>query len=163
MPHTKDSILGFLQSAGYSFELTEHAPMYTIDDMMAAGLDTKGEIIKNLFLRDSKGKRHFLVLLCAQSTAKLAEIAQGLDCGRLSFASEERLVKHLGITPGAVTPLAVLNDENSIVEVLCDKNILKSGIVGVHPCVNTATVWLKTADLVNIIEKSGHVVTYIDV
>lgn len=161
MTHTRESITAFLHQHHYEYELMEHAPMYTIEDMLAGGFAFKGEVIKNLFLRDNKGKRHFLVLLSTHKSAKLHDVERELDCGRLSFASEERLLKYLGITPGAVTPLAILSDEAGAVEVLCDREILEKEVVGVHPCENTATLWLKTADLIQIIQGSGHDLRYI--
>ena len=78
---------------------------------------------------------------------------------RMSFASAERLRKHLGLTPGAVTPLGVLNDKNAEVEVVIDQDLAGEMPLGVHPCENTATVFLSFADLRRLIEEHGNPIT----
>ena len=153
-----EEILQRLKELGIQYELIEHKAVFNMEEMDALGKDFfKGETIcKNLFLRDQKGKRHFLVTMKEEKQANLAEIAKSCLATKLSFASEERLKKYLNLTPGAVTPLAIINDEQKAVEVILDKDLFKEEKIGVHPGVNTATVIISPADLEKYIKANGN-------
>ncbi|MBQ7757829.1 prolyl-tRNA synthetase associated domain-containing protein [Anaerotignum sp.] len=152
----KQEVKAFLEAKGIPFEWVEHKAVYTIDEMEDLGLEDMEDIAKNLFLRDQKGKRHFLIVIRANKQANLKELGEKLGIGKLSFASEERLEKYMKLTKGAVTPLGVLNDENCAVEVFFDEDFLQMGKIGVHPNENTASVYLATEDLLNIIREHGN-------
>ncbi len=152
----KQEIKTFLEEKDISFEWVEHKAVYTIEEMEELGLENMNEIAKNLFLRDQKGKRHFLIVIRADKQADLKELGEKLGGVRLSFASEERLEKHLGLKKGAVTPFGVLNDENCAVEVYFDEDFCKMERIGVHPNDNTASVYLSPKDLLHIIEECGN-------
>ncbi len=153
-----EEILQRLKELGIQYELIEHKAVFNMEEMDALGKDFfKGATIcKNLFLRDQKGKRHFLVTMKEEKQANLAEIAKSCLVTKLSFASEERLKKYLNLTPGAVTPLAIINDEQKAVEVILDKDLFKEEKIGVHPGVNTATVIISPADLEKYIKANGN-------
>ena len=153
-----EEILQRLKELGIQYELIEHKAVFNMEEMDALGKDFfKGaSICKNLFLRDQKGKRHFLVTMKEEKQANLAEIAKSCLATKLSFASEERLKKYLNLTPGAVTPLAIINDEQKAVEVILDKDLFKEEKIGVHPGVNTATVIISPADLEKYINANGN-------
>lgn len=153
-----EEILQRLKELGIQYELIEHKAVFNMEEMDALGKDFfKGAAIcKNLFLRDQKGKRHFLVTMKEEKQANLAEIAKSCLVTKLSFASEERLKKYLNLTPGAVTPLAIINDEQKAVEVILDKDLFKEEKIGVHPGVNTATVIISPADLEKYIKANGN-------
>ena len=153
-----EEILQRLKELGIQYELIEHKAVFNMEEMDALGKDFfKGATIcKNLFLRDQKGKRHFLVTMKEEKQANLAEIAKSCLATKLSFASEERLKKYLNLTPGAVTPLAIINDEQKAVEVILDKDLFKEEKIGVHPGVNTATVIICPADLEKYIKANGN-------
>ena len=153
-----EEILQRLKELGIQYELIEHKAVFNMEEMDALGKDFfKGATIcKNLFLRDQKGKRHFLVTMKEEKQANLAEIAKSCLATKLSFASEERLKKYLNLTPGAVTPLAIINDEQKAVEVILDKDLFKEEKIGVHPGVNTATVIISPADLEKYIKDNGN-------
>ena len=153
-----EEILQRLKELGIQYELIEHKAVFNMEEMDALGKDFfKGATIcKNLFLRDQKGKRHFLVTMKEEKQANLAEIAKSCLATKLSFASEERLKKYLNLTPGAVTPLAIINDEQKAVEVILDKDLFKVEKIGVHPGVNTATVIISPADLEKYIKANGN-------
>ncbi|MBR1672608.1 MAG: prolyl-tRNA synthetase associated domain-containing protein [Fretibacterium sp.] len=152
----KEGVFAALKDMGLPYEVDEHPPVYTIDEMEALGLGKKGVIVKNLFLRDSKGKRHFLVLLPGDKHADLKSIGEQLSCPRLSFASEERLSRFLGLTKGAVTPLGVMNDTDHAVEVIVERSLTTEPKLGVHPNDNTATVWLSWNSLKKFIDHFGN-------
>ena len=152
----KQEVKAFLEEKNIPFEWVEHKAVYTIEEMEELGLESMDEIAKNLFLRDQKGKRHFLIVIRADKQANLKELGEKLGIGKLSFASEERLEKYMKLKKGAVTPLGVLNDEICAVEVFFDKDFVGMEKIGVHPNDNTASVYLKTEDLLGIIREHGN-------
>lgn len=152
-----------LDEMSMKYELQEHEPVYTIEDMERLHICETGEVPKNLFLRDGSGKRHFLVLLQKDKSADLKQLAKTINRSRLSFGSDERLEKYLGLKPGAVSALGVLNDANAEVEVIIDKDLVGCEKVGVHPNVNTSTVWLSFDDLIKIIKSNGNEIRFINI
>ena len=116
MDENRVRALARLDELGIPYDLSEHPAVYTIAEMDALQMEREEEIAKNLFLRDKKGKRHFLVMLKKDKTADLALLAERIGCDRLSFASEERLGRYPGLVKGAVTPLGVVNDTEALVE-----------------------------------------------
>ena len=151
----KQEIKKFLEEKNIPFEWVEHKAVYTIEEMEELGLESMDEIAKNLFLRDQKGKRHFLVVIKGEKQVNLKELGEKLGT-RLSFASEERLEKYMGLKKGSVTPLGVLNDENRAVEVFFDEDFCKLEKIGVHPNDNTVSVYLSPDDLLHIIREHGN-------
>ena len=119
----------------------------TMEDMDRLGLPEKGTLCKNLFLRDSKGKRHFLITADEKTKVDLKTLGRQLGAGNLSFASEERLEKYLGVKQGSVTPFALMNDTEHAVEFFIDKNLSRCKSMGIHPLENTATVFISFKDL----------------
>ncbi len=159
----KERVLEILAEKGIAFTVDEHPPVYTIEEMEQANLPYPEDICKNLFLRDAKGKRHFLVVLEKDKRADLRLLADRLGSGKLSFASEERLMRLLGLERGAVTPLGILNDAEHAVEMVFDRDLMNHSRLGVHPCVNTATVWLAPAALRHLAEENGNPVSIIEI
>ena len=152
----REKVFARLEELGVSYEVTEHPAVFTIGEMDALGLTAKGEVCKNLFLRDAKGRRHFLVVVPGEARADLRALAAQLESSKLSFASAERLEKYLGLKQGEVTPLGVLNDADAAVEVVFDRGLERFPCLGVHPNDNTATVWLSLADILRVVEGSGN-------
>ena len=149
----KQQIYDYLQENSIWHEITEHKAVYNMAELAEVPCPYPEADAKNLFVRDDK-KREKRVNL------KAFRKAQGTR--NLSFASAEDLLERLALIPGAVTPLGVLNDETRSVQVFLDQDFLQEpGLVGVHPNENTATVWLKTEDLIRIIREHGNeVVTF---
>ena len=117
---------------------------------------------KNLFVRDDKKKNFYLITVRGDKRVNLKEFRKANGTRPLSFASAENLMDIMGLIPGAVTPLGILNDTEKKVHFYLDKHFLEEpGLVGVHPNDNTATVWLKTEDLIRIIEEHEHDVTLV--
>lgn len=152
----KELVYSCLDKLGIPYQVTLHDPVYTIADMEALGLDKEGLICKNLFIRDSKGKRHFLVVADENTHVNLKFLGDTLGVGKLSFASDQRLGKYLGVTVGAVSPFGLLNDSEHTVTVVLDQNLLGRERLGVHPNDNTATVWLSWRSLVYFIDAQGN-------
>lgn len=156
----KSEIKTFLDEKKITYIWKEHQAVYTIEEMLALGLEDEKNMAKNLFLRDQKGKKHILVVIKAEKAVNLKELGERLEMGKLSFASEERLWKYLGVKKGAVTPLGILNDESKSVEVVFDEDFDKNTNIGIHPNDNTASVFLKMTDLQTIIIEHGNSVKY---
>ena len=141
----------------------EHPPVMTVEESERLVPKLPGAKTKNLFLRDKKGARHFLVTVPHDLAVDLAALGVLLEAGRLSFASPERLEKHLRITPGSVSLLALCNDEAHAVEFVVDRTLWEAPAVQAHPLVNTATMILPHDDLVRFLAATGHAPRVIDV
>ena len=150
-----------LNDLNIPYEIAEHPAVLTIEDIDALGLDPNGEVAKNLFLCDDKKQRFFLVTVRKTKTVNLQNLREVLGSRRLSFVSEERLGRMMGLDKGEVTPFGILNDTTGIIEVFLDKDFKNFKRIGVHPNDNTATVWLEPADLERVIKKSGADFSYI--
>ncbi len=147
MEEQKKRVYEALDKMKIKYEVVEHEPVYTMEDMDRLGLPQKGTLCKNLFLRDSKGKRHFLITADEKTKVDLKSLSRQLGAGNLSFASEERLEKYLGLKQGSVTPFGLMNDTDHAVEFFIDKSLTKCKSLGIHPLENTATVFLSYKDL----------------
>lgn len=154
--YDKAGTLKFLDDNGYKYEKLEHAAVFTMEEMEAAGITSKGDVVKNLFLRNAKGDKHYLVCVEESKQVDLTKLALKLGSTKLSFGSAERLEKYLGVTQGSVSPLSILNDENHEVIVAFDQSMMGKDRIGVHPCENTATCFISFKDLKAIIEKNGN-------
>lgn len=152
----KEEVRNLLDTKGISYEWIDHEAAYTIDDMIRMGFDKNLDVAKNLFLRDGKGSNHYLVVVRSDKKVDLKAFGKAFNLTRLSFASEERLEKHLGLKKGAVTPLGILNDTEKRVKVYFDQDFTAMSRIGVHPNDNTASVYLSVKDLFDIIKEHGN-------
>ena len=153
----KQEIYNYLKSENIEFEVTEHKAVFNMAEMSKVELPYPEADAKNLFVRDDKKRNYYLITVKGNKMVNLKEFKQNNGTRNLSFASEKDLADIMELIPGAVTPLGVLNDSGRIVQVFIDSD-LADGLIGVHPNENTATVWLKTSDLIKIIEKHGNTV-----
>ena len=147
MEDQKKRVYDALDKLKIKYEVVEHEPVHTMEDMDRLGLPEKGTLCKNLFLRDSKGKRHFLVTCDEKTEVNLKDLGKRLGAGNISFASEDRLEKFLGLKQGSVTPFGLMNDPEHKVEFFIDKSLSNCKSLGIHPLDNTATVFLSFKDL----------------
>ena len=157
----KKEIYSLLEEKGISHKIVEHEAVFTMEAMEQAGIDKFGCICKNLFLRDAKGKQHFLVSVPDEQRVDLKALGEQLGTSKLSFASAERLEKYLGVAQGSVSPFGILNDESASVIFAAAHALEAESVIGVHPNDNTATVFLSFADLKAIIEEHGNKVVMI--
>src|SRR6478609_8366349 len=127
-----------LQELGIPFTRHEHPPVATVEEANAHWTGIDGTHCKNLFLRNQKGNRHYLVVLTATKKADLRAVADQIGDGKLSFASPERLLLHLGLTPGSVSPFGLINDREHTVRVVLDRDFQQSTRLAFHPNINTA-------------------------
>lgn len=156
-------IFQFFQDHGLDYQRCDHPPVFTCGEANEQVPELPGAKTKNLFLRDGKGRRHFLVAVGQDKTVDLKGLAGRLGLGKLGFASERRLETYLGLTPGAVTILGVINDPDHHVELLIDEQLWQSQAFQCHPLVNTSTLVIKKNDLERFFELTGHPPRILDV
>jgi Ala-tRNA(Pro) deacylase len=152
-----------LAELGIAYERYEHPPVATVEEAEThwAGIDATH--CKNLFLRNQKGNRHYLVILRHTRRADLRAVAAQIGDGKLSFGSPERLMTYLGVAPGSVSPFGLINDREREVRVFLDREVLAAARVSFHPNVNTRTITLSVADFERFLVASGHPFRAIDV
>ena len=157
----KTFIYQWLDQNHIPYQTREHPAVFTMEELSNLNLENPSAICKNLFLRDQKGKRHFLVMVDGEKRIDLKTLGEKTG-HRLSFASEERLKKYLNLEKGSVTPLGIFFDEEKAVEVLCDSSLAEKPLIGVHPGENNATVFLSPRDLESLIKDHGNSFTWTD-
>ena len=151
-----EPLFDFLNEQKIPYQRMDHDPVYTVEESKKLNLGLEGGATKNLFLRDKKGKRHFLFCVEQSKQVDLKKVPALVESSNLSFASPERLMKHLGILPGSVSLLALINDSDGQVEVLIDQDLWEEENILCHPLVNTSTLSIKREDLEQYINKTGH-------
>lgn len=159
--NTQQKVYSHLDAMNIAYTVSEHPPVYTVEEMEQLGLNKLGCIVKNLFLCDGGGKRHFLVLAHPDKAVNLKELQAKIGSSRLRFASTERLEKYLGLEKGAVSPMGLLNDVDQAVEVVVDTKLLEQKTLGVHPNDNTATIWLEYDDLERVVRENGNDLAFV--
>ena len=157
---SKEEVYLKLKELNIEYLKIDHIPIYTIDEANNLDIENKEYIAKNLFLRDDKKRNYYLLVVKSNKKIDLNDLKNKINSRRLSFASEIDLEKYLKLKKGSVTPLGVLNDVERKVKIIIDEDILKEEIVGVHPNDNDATVFMKTKDLIRLIELNGNLVEY---
>ena len=145
-----------LDQLGIPYKRYEHIPVHTIQDIVELNMEMQGVHCKNLFVRNHNGKEHYLILVDQEKIVDLKRLAKEIGSTRLSFASSERLMKHLGLTPGAVTPFGLLNDEERKVTVIIDEDLKNSEYICFHPNVNTASISVPYEGLINFLRWRGN-------
>jgi Ala-tRNA(Pro) deacylase len=153
----------FLADHDIEYERHDHPPVYTVAEAERLVPPLPGAKSKNLFLRDKKGKRHFLLVVPAQKSVDIKALPESIGSSRLNFGSPDRLKKYLGVEPGAVTLLAIFNDPDHVVEVLIDEALWKAEAFNFHPLVNTSTLVISHKNLERFIAATGHESQIIDV
>ena len=147
----------FLDSLGIRYQRIDHAPAMTME--VCADIDEALEatICKNLLLCNRQCTDFYLLMIPGSKQFKTSELSRQIGSSRLSFAAPEYMEQFLDITPGSVSVLGLMNDKENRVKLLIDEDVLKGEFVGMHPCINTSSLRLKTDDLVNkVIPAMGH-------
>ena len=157
------SLEDFLRTHGIAAVRHEHPAVMTVEESERLVPPLPGAKTKNLFLRDKKGARHFLVTVPHDLPVDLNALGAALGVGRLGFASPDRMLAHLGITPGSVSLLALCNDRAGAVEFVVDRRVWEAAAVQAHPLINTATMVIAHPDLARFLEATGHEPRVIDV
>src|SRR5438105_1389889 len=157
MAATPQDLFAFLDNLRIPYRTVEHPPLFTVEQSQALRGKILGGHTKNLFLKDKKGAL-FLVSALEDASIELKSLHRTLAAGgRFSFGSAELLRETLGVEPGAVTPLAAMNDLDRRVSIVLDAELMRHEIVNCHPLVNTMTISLAASDLLRFLEATGHV------
>lgn len=162
-PHTRASLEAFLRAHEISFAAHAHPPVYTVAEADAATGYLPGTPTKNLFLRDDTGRRHILVTIAAAKRVNLKHLGETLGAKKLGFASAERLRERIGLEPGSVTILGLINDREQRVECIVDRTVWEADALQCHPLTNSATLVLPKSSLVRFLEVIGREPTIIDI
>ena len=149
-----------LDDLGITYVLHTHPPLRTVEDSQRLSGPMDGAHIKNLYLRDRK-KNNYLVVAEQSLPIDLKQLGETLGAGRLSFGSADRLMEHLGVRPGAVSPLTLTNDPRQKVQLIMDKSLLTEELINVHPLVNDKTLTIAIKDLETFLDHTGHLASRI--
>jgi Ala-tRNA(Pro) deacylase len=150
-----------LQKLNISFRYYEHPPAPTIEIARQYWAGIEATHCKNLFFRNHKGNRHYLVILEHTKDLSVHELEKRLRQGKLTFASDRRMEQYLGVTPGSVTPFGLINDVNRHVHLFLDENLKESEQISFHPCINTASLVLSFTDFQRFLESTGNSYEYL--
>ena len=153
----KQEIFDFVDKQEIWHEVTEHEAAFTMEEALNMEMPYPDREAKNLFVRDDKKQNYYLITVCGPKRVQLKEFKKAQGTRRLSFASAEDLKEMLDVLPGSVSPLGLLNNEECNVKLFLDEEFVQGiGIIGIHPNENTATIWMKTEDLLTMIRRHGN-------
>ena len=159
----KQEIYDFIKNKNIWYEITEHKAVFNMDELSEIEIPYPEYDAKNLFVRDDKKKNYYLITVKGNKRVDLKEFRNNNNTRPLSFASEQDLMSIMNLIAGSVTPLGLLNDNELKIIFYLDKDFLNGKqIIGVHPNDNTATLWLKVTDLIDIIQEHGNQVNVVE-
>jgi Ala-tRNA(Pro) deacylase len=156
-------VLEVLDRLGIAYVRHEHPPVFTVEDADKHWTALRGTHCKNLFLRNKKGNRHYLVIAPTSRAVDLRRLNGILNEDRLSFGSPERLMMCLGLEPGSVSPFGLINDGPKDVRVIVDEELRNSRFLGFHPNTNTTTLDISGADFEKFLAWCGNDVRYLKI
>ncbi|MFO0988781.1 MAG: YbaK/EbsC family protein [Alphaproteobacteria bacterium] len=156
MPLSPDDLFARLAALGIRTQTVKHPPLFTVEQSKALRGELPGGHTKNLFLKDKKD-RMWLVTAEEDRPIDLKALGTALGAsGRVSFGSPERLMRHLGVIPGAVTPFGLVNDTEGLVSFVLDEGLMRHETLNFHPLTNEATTAIARADFLRFVEAIGH-------
>ena len=160
--YKKQEVYALLNERGIEYEAIEHEAVYNMEEADALELPHREAGTKNLFIRDDKKRNYYVVSIPEHDRLDLKGLREKLESRPLKFAQDNELMDLMGLIPGQVTPFGTLNDTEHKVKVLIS-DYFRGGLMDAHPNDNTATIWLKSADLVKLVEEHGndvHIVAF---
>jgi len=163
MTDLEATVVARMRELGIEYTRHEHPAAATVEEAETHWADIDATHCKNLFLRNQKGNRHYLVILIASKQADLKGVADQIGDGKLSFASAERLMTHLGLTPGSVSPFGLINDRAHAVRVVLDRDLKGATRLSFHPNINTVTFTVAAADFGRFLDACGNSVQHVTV
>ena len=150
-------VYDFLDGLNISYQRIDHEAAMTMEACAAVDEVLQATICKNLLLCNRQCTAFYLLMIAGDKHFKTKDLSHQIGSARLSFAAPEYMEEYLDITPGSLSILGLMNDKEHHVELLIDEDVLKGEYIGCHPCINTSSLRLKTADLVEkIIPAMGH-------
>lgn len=152
----KTETLHYLDQLGIAYELVEHPAVFNMAELAQISLPHPEADAKNLFIRDNKKRNYYLLTIQGTKRVNLKQFQQANGTRRLTLASPADLQAKLGLSPGSVTPLGLLNDASHEIPFYLDSYFQDQPRIAIHPNDNTATIWLKPLDLLDVIQKLGN-------
>ncbi len=161
MAATPEDLFARFDELGIRVTTHHHRPVFTVEESRFLRGELPGGHCKTLFLRTKKGE-HWLVVADEERSVNIKALSDALGVGRFSFASAARLMDRLGVTPGSVTPFALINDRPPSIDVVLDQGMLAHDVLNYHPLVNHMTTAIARDDLLRFVEACGHQVRVLD-
>ena len=158
---TPQQLFDRLAELGIAHQTVEHPPVFTVEEAKAHRGVLPGHHIKNLFLRNKK-EEMWLVVALEDRAVDLKRLGEVLGAGKLSFGSPDRLRRTLGVEPGSVTPLALVNDTAGAVRLALDRGLADGQALNAHPLVNSMTTTPSLDDLQRLFAATGHEPRWLD-
>lgn len=156
-------VYDFLDSLGIKYSRADHEPAMTMEVCRDIDEVLDAVICKNLFLCNRQQTSFYLLMIPENKIFKTKDLSAQISSSRLSFADSAHMLEYLGVTPGSVSVMGLMNDKNGKVRLLIDRDVLNSEYIGCHPCVNTSSLRIKTSDLIEkIIPAMRHTYTAVD-
>ena len=161
MTSQEEPVYQKLDELGIAYQRYEHPPVATAAAAEEYWKGIEAMHCKNLFLRNQRGDRHYLVIIVHTKRADLRAVANQIGDGKLSFASPERLTTYLGVTAGSVSPFGLIHDRSRHVRVFLDRDLKTAGRISFHPNINTVTVTIAYSDFEKFLSAAGNPVRYV--
>ncbi len=156
-------VYDLLDKLGIEYKRVDHPAADTMEACLEIEKVLGVEICKNLFLRNRQKTEFYLLMMPGSKPFKTKDITKQLGCARLSFAEAEFMEEFLDITPGSVSVLGLMNDNENRVRLIIDKDIMSGEYIGCHPCINTSSLAIKTEDILNkFLPAVGHTATIVE-
>ena len=160
----KEQIYKLLDEKNLEYEITEHKAVYNMQELSEIEIPYPEQDAKNLFVRDDKKRKYYLITVKGNKRVDLKEFRKNYNTRPLSFATEDDLNSILGLIPGAVTPFGLLNDDEEKTTFCIDQDFIKGDqLIGLHPNDNTATVWIKVKDLIELFKEYNKEIMIVDI
>ena len=163
MTTEEQQVVARLTELAIAYTRHEHPPLPTVEEAEQHWIGIDATHCKNLFLRNQKGNRHYLVIVMHLKKVDLRKVADQIGDGKLSFASPERLMTHLGLTPGSVSPSGLINDRDHSVQVVLDRDLKSASRLSFHPNINTVTFTVAAVDFHRFLDACGNTVKHVTV
>ena len=160
--NSRQRVFDFLEAHGIEYSVYEHPEAPTIEIARQYWRQDGSKHCKNLFFRNHKGNRHYLVVFDSEQSMAIHDLEQRLHQGKLSFASEQRMARWLGLRPGSVSPFGLVNDEECHVHLFLDANLKNYPSLSFHPNDHTATVVISQEMFARYLTAVGNTYEYID-
>lgn len=158
----QQKVVDVLKNLGIEFDIYFHPPIPTIEAAIEYWKEFDSTHCKNLFFRNHKGNRHYLVVFECMHQMDIHDLEQRLHQGKLTFASEARMEKYLGLQPGSVSPFGLINDTENHVHLFLDKNLQNAPRLSFHPNDNTATIVIRNEDFIKFLDATGNGYEFIE-
>ena len=152
----RTAVINYLEKLGIPFEMYEHPPVPTVEEAVKYWKDIDAVHCKNLFFRNHKGNRHYLVILDHRRQLNIRDLEQKLKQGKISFASPKRMERYLGLSAGSVSVFGLINDQENHVHLFLDQALRSAERISFHPNENNATLVISLASFLKFLESSGN-------